>query len=347
MRRRSDVAETLRQHVISARHFGTLPADSRLPSARTLAAELRADPRVVAAAYRELEREGLVERRPPSRAFFALPGRAPERVLARPADPALAESGPGRARADDWLADVLAQALERDIPVPAFPEHARRAVETLRLRAACVECNTDQLVWLCREVREDYGIETAGIEADVASAALSELGADGTAGRSDPMADARTLPLELRRADLLVTTPAHAPMVQALAERTGKVCVVATQRADLVAELERLLARGPVYFVGTDPRFASKLRALFAISARPDHVRPVILGQDGPEQIPAGAPAYVMRTARDRLGGVPAHVRVLSTLRAFSRETRIELLRYVVRVNGHAAAASAAIHASG
>ena len=242
--------------------------------------------------------------------------------------------------------DVLAQALDRDIPVPAFPEHARHAVERLRLRAACVECNTDQQVWLSRELAEDYGVEAVGVELDIAAAALADLSTDDASPAADASAVVRFLPPELRRADLLVTTPAHAPVVQSLAERAGKACVVATQRADLSAELERLLAAGPVYFVGTDPRFAAKLRALFSTWAHPEHVRPVILGAADPGAIPAGAPAYVMRTARDRLGGVPPQARVLSTLRALSRETRAQLLRYLVRANLHASAASAGIRLS-
>jgi hypothetical protein len=40
-----------------------------------------------------------------------------------------------------------------------------------------------------------------------------------------------------------------------------------------------------------------------------------------------------MRTARDLLGGVPTQVRALPTLRAFSRETRLEILRLVVQRN--------------
>src|SRR5690606_42155468 len=66
----ADISEALRQQILSALHFRTLGPGRRLPSARRLAAELRADPRVVLAAYRGLEREGLVERRPPSRAFY-------------------------------------------------------------------------------------------------------------------------------------------------------------------------------------------------------------------------------------------------------------------------------------
>jgi GntR family transcriptional regulator len=356
VRRRTDVAETLRQRVISARHFGTLAPGGRLPSARVVAAELDVDPRVVVAAYRVLEREGLVEQRPPSRAFYAVAaeGAAAPRVPARRARPAsrARSGGPTAAPADDWLAEVLAQALERDIPVPTFPEHARRAVELRRLRAACIECNDDQILWLCRELAEDYGVEADGVEIGTVTALLGNAGGDerGEAAGASPSLPAHRLPPVLRRADLLVTTAAHASSVEALAARAGRPCIVVTHRADLVAELERLLAQGPVYFVGTDPRFADKLRRQFAAWAHGDRAEPVILGEAAAAdevlaRLPAGAPAYVMRTVRDRLGGVPPHLRVLSTLRAFSAETRRELLRHVVRANLRVARADAAARA--
>jgi hypothetical protein len=324
VRKRSDVEETLRQRVLSARRFGTLPIDGRLPSARSVAVELEADPRVVVAAYRALERDGMVEQRPPSRAFFVVRDGA----SGREAGPAGAGAASGRA--DDWLVEILAQALERDVAVPDFPEHARRAVESARVRAACVECNRDELTWLCRELTEDYGIDATPVELD----ALPRV--DG--GTPAP-ALARAIPPELRRADLLVTTAAHADVVRALAERLGKTCVVVTQREDLARELDRLLAQGAVYFVATDPRFARKLAASEPARANPGRLRTTILGERDPATIPAGAPAYVMRTARDELGGVPEHVRALSTLHAFSAATREELLRYLVRANVQAARA--------
>jgi DNA-binding transcriptional regulator YhcF (GntR family) len=298
MRRRLEIADTLRQRVISARHFGTLPPDGRLPSARTLAAELEADARVIVAAYQVLEREGLVERRPRSRAFFAT----------RP-------SLTGRASGlTEWLVDVLSDGLSRDIALPAFPEYARRAVETLRLRAACVECNEDQRVWLCRELRDDYGVEATSLRPDAL-------------WRDDEPAP------ELRRVDLLVTTPFHAAAVRAVADRLRTPWLAVTLRRDLLDEIARLLAAGPLYFVGTDPRFAEKVRQVYAALERPGHVRTVTLGEDDVSAIPRGAPAYVMRTARDRLGGVPPHVRALSTLRVFSEESRRELLRFIVKSN--------------
>ena len=148
--RRADISATLRQRVLSAVHFRTLGPGRRLPSARTLAAELNADPRVILAAYRSLEREGLVERRPPSRSFFVAGG---------------ADDGVP-VPTEEWLVNVLIDGLERGVRAPDFPEHARRSLETLRLRAACVECNRDQLVWLTRELQEDYGVAATGVEVD-------------------------------------------------------------------------------------------------------------------------------------------------------------------------------------
>ena len=301
------------------------------------------DPRVVAAAYRGLARDGLVERRPGARGFFVA-GHAEPRRGGR-TSPGSREGGLDDGRGDggdsrpvEWLAGVLVQAIERDIPVPDFPERAWRATETLRLRAVCVDGNRDHVTWLCRELQEDYGVEATGLEVDELPSDGGGSGADAPDG-TDPLCDAApaALPLALRRADLLVTTQAHAVVVQSLAVRLGRPCVVVTHREDLTRELERLLTSGPVYFVGTDERFAARLRAFYAGRFDDAHVQPVILdGEDAAGTagaIPAGAATYVMRTARDRLGGVPPHVRALSTLRAFSRETRLEILRLVVQRN--------------
>jgi DNA-binding transcriptional regulator YhcF (GntR family) len=301
MHRRNDISDTLRQRVLSALHFGTLSAGRRLPSARILATELKADPRVVMAAYRQLEDEGMVERRPPSRAYFV--------VETRPAAGALTPTA-------EWLVEVFAGSLARGVPAPDFPEHARRSLETLRLRAACVECNRDQLAWLCRELHEDYGILASDVDVE-------------------SLSDDEPLPSTLRSADLLVTTARHADAVQRLGARLEKPVVVATLRPDLVAEIARLLAEGPLYFVGTDPRFERKLHQLYP-DAPAGHLRIVLVGRDDVDAIPEGSPAYVMRTARDLLGGVPSHLRPLSTLRAFAPETQREFLRFILRGNAAA-----------
>ena len=300
--RREAIAEAVRQRVISGLSFGTLRGGQRLPSARVLAREFHADSRSVLAALHRLEAEGLLVRRPPSRAYYVAPRDGVGQI-----------TGPG----DAWLAEVLLGALSRGVPVPHFAEYVHRRVATLRLRAACLECNVDQQQWLCRELHESFDLETTAVEVVHAEAHASALA----------------------RADLLVTTPAHAEEVRELATRLGKFCVVASLRQDLTDEIRRLLRAGPLYFVGTDTRFAEKLRRDFKGVPGSEHLRTVVLGEDDPTAIPAGAPAYVMRTARDLLGGTPPQVRALPTLRALSADTVRAILGFLVRENDRAIAA--------
>ncbi len=118
-----------------------------------------------------------------------------------------------------------------------------------------------------------------------------------------------------------------------MATRLGKPLVLVTLRPEIVVEVARLLTAGPVYFLCTDPRFPAKVRHLYGGIANAANVRPVVLGVDDPTDIPSGAPTWVMRTAIERLGSVPSHVRVLSTSRIFSSDTTRELLSHVVRAN--------------
>ena len=300
--RREAIAEAVRQRVISGLSFGSLREGHRLPSARVLARDFGADPRSVVAALRRLEAEGLLVRRPPSRAYYVAAGPGVGRI-----------TGLG----EPWLTEVLLGALSRGVPVPQFADHVHRAVATLRLRALCLECNRDQQHWLCRELEESFGLEATALE----------------------VAQAEEHAAELRRGDLLVTTAGHAEQIRALAERFDKPWIVAAVRRDLADEIGRLLQVGPLYFVGTDPRFAEKLRREFGGLPGGENLRTVVLGEDDPAAIPAGAPAYVMRTARDALGGPPAQVRALPTLRAFSTETGRAILSFIVRENVRAAAA--------
>ncbi len=66
-RRRSELADALRRRVVGALSSGSLRRGERLPSAREVAAEIDADPRLVLAAYRILAKEGVVEIRRRSR----------------------------------------------------------------------------------------------------------------------------------------------------------------------------------------------------------------------------------------------------------------------------------------
>ena len=297
-RRRDDIANALRQRIVAGLHLGVLKPGARLPSVRSLAAEFAADPRVVLAGYREIELEGLVELRPRSGIFVARTAVSAGEVL-----PQMAE----------WVAGVLVQSLARGVPAIEFPERVRRCLETVRLRAVCIECNDDQLASLCGELARDYGFETSPLDVRALHCA--------------------TVPDEVRNADLLVTTAYHAAEVQRLAEHIGKRYVAVALRPEFLAEAARLLAEGPLYFVVKDPRFADKLPGMFASAAGVGKLRPLVVGRDDVSQIPDGAPVYVMAAARDHLENLPLLTRLIPAPRVFSPESARALLGFVLREN--------------
>lgn len=309
MRRRTDVVATLRERIINGVHFGRIAAGDRLPSARQLAVELNADPRVVVAAYAQLEREGMVSRRNGTRGYFAIVNRAPTGSLVP---------------STEWMVETLSQGITRGVPVGRFVEHARRSLETVRIHTACIECNDDQLRWLCGELEDDYGFFTHSFN-------------------TREVCDRCQLPPRLEHVDLLVTTVAHASDVLPIANRLGKPLVLVTLRPEIVAEVRRLLVEGPVYYLCTDPRFVSKLHALYRDTPGAENVRPVLLGANDPMAIPTGAPAWIMRSASESMGGIPPHLHALSTARIFSEDTARELVSYLVRAN---LAAADAIHST-
>lgn len=296
--RRGEVADRLRQRIVAGLHLGVVRHGDRLPSVRALAPEVGADPRVVLAAYRQLEEEGLVEVRPKSGIYVASTAAGAGDPL-----PQLAE----------WIVEVLGQALTRGVPAIEFPERVRRCLETVTFRTACIECNRDQIAGLCRELERDYGLDTTGVE-------LADL-------------EAVELPAAVRDADLLVTTSFHAGAVQRVAQSLGKPWIAVHLRPDFLAEAIRFLEQGPVYFVATDERFADKLRLIFSPTGRVENVRALIVGRDDLTQIPPGMPTYVMPAARPHLEGVPLGSQLIPAPRVFAEESARELLAFVVRAN--------------
>lgn len=307
--RRKEITGTIRQRIVSGLHLGTLAHGDRLPSTRELSDTLGVTPRTVMAAYRELEHEGLVELRPRSGIY----------VAATPAS-----GGAMLTQLAGWVVEVLVQGLTRNVAPIELPERVRRCLETLRLRALCVAGNRDQIHSLCTELHADFGLETTGVE-------LDQL--------ADPDDVTR---LAVRRADLLVTIALHATEVQRRAQRLGKPWIVVSLRPDLMSEVTRLLADEPVYFVATDPRFGDALRGIFGPTGHAGNARLVVLGHDDPRAIPEGAPTYIMRSARERLGDAPLAGRVIPASRVFSPESARELLTFIVRANIAAMAARAA-----
>lgn len=293
------IVDAIRQRVLAGLHLGVFRAGSRLPSARELGRDLGAHQRAVMAAYRVLEHDGVVEVRARSGVYVAPHALATGWLLPQ---------------FQEWIVSTLVGGLQRGVPGPALPGHIRRCLETVRLRALCTECNVDQLHYLCSELARDYGLETTSAELDVLAAPAS-------------------LPA-LEQADVLVTSSFHADEIRRIARRVGKPWIAIVLRKDFVAEITRHLGQGPVYFVVADLRYAEKLRRIYGGVRGAANLRPLVVGRDDLNAIPAAAPTYVTAAARDRLADPAPHLsRVSSVERMFSRETARAVFSFVVGAN--------------
>ncbi len=297
--RRFELADAIRQEVISGLHRGLLEPGSRLTGTRDIANRFDVSPRTAMAAYRILEAEGFIELRERSGAFVA---------QGSPNAPMLTQLA-------GWVVEILLQARVRDIPPAEFPERIRRCVETLRLHAGCIAGNADQADEICHEMKNDYGISSENIEPE-----LMQM-------------DASDAQRRLSKFDLFVATAAHATATNAMARALGKPALTVTLRRDLMSEMARNLAKGPVYIIGSDPRFRDALSTVFDPTEGGHNVHPVILGEDDPDEIPETAVVYVMRSAYDRLPDSPLRRRIAPVPRVFSRDMARNLLGLIVRAN--------------
>jgi DNA-binding transcriptional regulator YhcF (GntR family) len=311
---RNTVADALRDRIISGLHVGRIVGGERLPNTRLLAAEFAVNQRVVMAALRTLADEGFITLKRRSGAYIVPPHPAGGASL-----PALGA----------WLVNMLVQARARGLPPRDVSEYVRRCLETRRVRAACIECNHDQIHLLCSELASDHGYITEGTEVDEIRA-------------SEP-------PLAVRRADVLVTTLFHSAEVEALARKLGKLWITVALRPDAMAEVARGLLEGPVYFVATDPRFEPKLRLMLEPLAPVENLRLMLIDRDDLDTIPPDAPTFVMSSARDyvaaRYGPRGGPGRPIHSPRSFSDATAHELLGFLVRANMAALAAGAQVPA--
>ena len=305
MRRRDDVLPSLREMLVNGVHFGRLSAGDRLPSARKLARTLSADARVIRNAYSRLEADGMVTTRAGARGYFVALGHSSrEQSVPR----------------SEWIIGVVSDAIDRGISVKQFMDHARSSLDVVHARTVCLECNDDQLQWLCGELEEDYGFVSRGLDTRTLTRGSEEHA-------------------EIERADIIVTTSMHAILARSLGRKLGKPVVLVTLKPEIIAQVTELLANGVVYFLCSDPAFEIKVRELYNGMDNLDNIRTVVVGRDDPASIPEGAPVWVMRRAREKLGGIPPHIRPLNTARIFSSETRSELLAHLVRENLAAASA--------
>jgi DNA-binding transcriptional regulator YhcF (GntR family) len=295
----TEIAETLRGRVLRAVQSGALTDGDRLPSARDLGPEFGVDHRVVLGAYRQLADEGLVELRQRGGIYVRARGGGHGAV------PPLPES---------WMADLLTQGLAREIPAPELHEWLRRALETLRLRAAVIATTHDQAFGLCRELRDDFGMEADAVLVD-------ELVASG----------AQALPI--RRADLLLTTAAHSDRVHALGRELQKPVSVIELRPDLAVGEWALLLRQPVYAIVASPQFGQMLRDFFKGVPGVENLHTLVFGTDDLSAIPVNAPTYVTQRVRAQLAGVSIPGRILPAARTISMQSAREIFGFIVRSN--------------
>jgi hypothetical protein len=179
----------------------------------------------------------------------------------------------------------------------------------------------DQRTGICRELEEDYGFEATGVSTD-------ELGNGHH-------------PSELSQADLIVSTPAYEPLARRLAAQHGKPCIIADVRPDLIGGEWRLLLRKPVYVVVRDAQFKSALLAFFGTTKGRENLRVLVVGDDDLSAIPATAPTYITRGAREWLDAHPdTHGRaseiggrILPAVRTFSSSTTDELISFILERN--------------
>lgn len=300
-----ELVDVLRARILRGIEAAALRPGDRLPSAREWAAELRVDHRVVLAAVRQLGTEGLVETRERGGIYIS------ERQQGGAGIPPLPEP---------WIVDVLAQGLTREIPVPELSEWLRRCTETLRLRAVVITTTEDQAFGLCRELRDDFGLEAEAV-------APEELPESATTDSST------ALPLPLRRADVIIATRAHEPRATTLGATLRKPVIVTDVRPDLVTGEWALLLRRPVYAVVATPQFGEMLRRFFAGVPGIENLHIVVFGTDDLATIPAGAPTYVTQHVRAHLAGVEIPGRILPAARTIAASSAREILAFVVRSN--------------
>ena len=236
----TEVTDTLRTRIAAGVHSGRIGPGDPLGSIRGAAREIGCDHRLVAAAYRALEGEGLVEVRDRSGVFIAAaPGRA---------EPAT-ETGRLFARS-------LVEGWSRRIPVPELLELAARQAARSAIRCLLLESVTDAMEEYAEELATFWGLE-------VERAVVPE--ASGAAAAGDGWTDLQLDRLAAQHGgvDLIVTTSFHVRLGRA-ASRALQVPLVILS-ADMDAPPFPDQAGGARFAVlCLDPRYGDRMQGEMA-----------------------------------------------------------------------------------
>lgn len=303
---RDEVGKRLRDRLVGELHLGRLHTGDRLPGVREVADEMGVGVRAVVRAYRELEREGLVEIRSRSGVYVAPQERLDGQVLEETAS---------------WLADVLVEAVKRRVPVPRLPEFVRRCTATIRPRCVLLESTEDHLAVLAHELEEELGFEVQALD-------FRRIGGSGRSGSMQRP----EIPGAMADAHLLVTTTYHAASARAVAESLGKPLVVVTVHPTVAATLDRRLRADVLTVVCVDPDFGDRVKAVYG-GQYADRVRVITVDQrEALRSLDPEEPVMLTLAARRRLGEAPPRT-LLPHSPSISPESARELTTLLIRMN--------------
>lgn len=297
--RRAFVASALQKRIEHSLRTRALSPGDRLPSTREIGSEFDVDPRVALAAYQMLANEGLVVLRPRSGVFVA------------PASPLSDEPSPSV----EFLTDTLVAGVVRGFSLARFTDDLRIAAFGRKLRAVVIAKTSDQAYGLSRELNVDYGLETAPL-----------LPEQATAGNS--------LAAPVQRAHLIVTTTGLQTEVTRVASQVRKPVVVADVRPPFVEEeWKPLLRSGRAYVVAVDPRFLELTRNYLQGVIDLRNMKMLLVDRDDLTAIPPQAPTYVTEAARQKLGRSRIPGRLISPPRLLAENCVRTLVAFIVKMN--------------
>lgn len=288
----------MRQRIHGGLHTGALRPGHKLPSTREVAADLSADPRVVAAAYRALEAEGLVDMRARSGIYLVADSAAD--VVAQPVT--------------TWAVESLVAAVAQGLPLHRAATTLRSLASTDSLKVVVAASMSDQVEGLIRELREDFGMEANGVILDAVS-------------RIDRW------PRALERADLVLTTAAHAQRLRRFDRGARRPMLVAGVRPNILSDEWRLVLRGICFVVVADPRFAGVVREFLRGAPGAEGVSIRVAGRDPLHDIPPEAPTYITEAARRVIGRTRLPGQLIAPARILDDDSARRIIEFIVLRN--------------
>lgn len=266
--------DRLRRQVLGLLHAGQLQTGDRLPSIRQIARETGEDHRAVAAAFRRLEADDLVEIRPGSGVYVR---------AERPA------AGTDDSRVG-WIADILMDGWSRSSHRKQVGELVRR-VGTARVRCGLIESNDDHMAAFAEELKADFLAEVVEIR----------VAADSTGEDVDRAV--------LDRCDVICTSAFHQDLAAALAYDAGCALVVLTVNPAFAAELDRRLRERPLTAIAVDPGYGLRAAAHLAVTTHRGRGRFLLVDEMREAGVRPGDPDVILTlAARRRLGLEPYHL---------------------------------------